>query len=285
MPRKPVKPKKSKRAKVNPQAKPSKSTPRPARKTKTTAVQPAGLSPSPFPSQAAYDSLINSAVLFINDHTNRMADSPLEIGRYLLKTFFSDDPSIPLNHSPSKSLSLHDLADHPDISLSYQSLQRFTRLAAHEKKYFEGEGPGTGGTSGLSSGSTLIQLSASVKLLLLRLEEKNPELIRVYAERAVSENLSFRRLQDILREDGHISTRGLGAIEEDKRRLIGFGLSGISSSLDGLLSDDVNLEKFDMRFSPDAPDLPKDAVKKTIEKVRAAQAKLGEIVEKLEKRL
>ena len=261
-------PRKSKNQKI----KPVKTTTLP----KNTDLIPVQFAP---PTQAFHDSLINNAVLFINDHTNRMADSPLEIGRYLLRTFFNDDPGLALNHSPSKTLSLHDLADHPDISLSYQSLQRFTRLASLEKKYFDGEGTAS------PSGSTLIQLGASVKLLLLRLEEKNPELIRVYAERAVRENLSFRKLQDILREDGHISARGLGALEEDKRRLIGFGLSGISSTLDDLLSLDVNLEKFDMKFSPDAPDLPKGAVKQTIEKVRLAQEKLGEIVEKLEKRL
>jgi len=272
-------PRKSKNQKI----KPVKTTTLP----KNTDLIPVQFAP---PTQAFHDSLINNAVLFINDHTNRMADSPLEIGRYLLRTFFNDDPGIALNHSPSKTLSLHDLADHPDISLSYQSLQRFTRLAAHEKKYFEGEGAGdgSGGTSGSPSGSTLIQLSASIKLLLLRLEDKDkgPELIKHYAERAVNENLSFRKLQDILREDGHISMRGLGALEVDKRALIGFGLSGITSTLDDLLSLDVNLDKFDKKFGEDNPNLlPKGAVKQTIEKVRLAQEKLQGIVEKLEKRL
>ncbi len=212
--------------------------------------------------------ILDDGVKFINDQLNKAADSMIEIGRYLLKNFFDGDPSKAHDKSGHKGLSLHQLADHPDVMMSFSSLQRAMELASYEKKYF--------------TDSTLGQLSSSHKILLLRLVKNSPQLINKYGKQAVNEGLSVRKLQDLLIADGLIALKGIRSLNPNQEQLVQLGLSQIVSPLDSFLK--ATLDRFNDKVSQ-LNDVPDQAVKTTLDKLKQAKDKIEEFIDQLEKRL
>ncbi len=233
--------------------------------SKKTSIVKASPSPT-VPSDM--DRVLDDAAAYINEQFNRVADSMMAIGRYLLKTFFDDDPDKVKDKSSRKSVSLRQLSQHPDMTMSFSALRRAVDLAIHERTCF--------------TDSTLNQLSSSHKILLLRIENQDPRLIKKYGKQAVKEGLSVRKLEELLIKDGHLLPRGAGAIDGEQRKLIKFGLSKIVSPLDDFL--ETNLDTFDEKSS-DSDDTSKEAVEITIDKMIKAKAKLDEYIGHLKNRL
>ena len=208
---------------------------------------------------------LNEAVDFINKQVNRAADSSLEIGRFLLRHFFDDDPEKVHNRSRNKAISLRMLADQPDIALSLSSLFNAVELAIFEKEV---------------SVQSIEQITAGHKLLLFRVkkEERNR-----YIDRVVNEKLSVRKLKNLLLEDGMLQQTGLAALDDGQRQLVSFGLNQIVSPLDDFLK--ATLDKFENKLAENADNLPKDAVQTTLDKMLQSKEKLDDLIDKLKKRL
>ena len=189
-----------------------------------------------------------------------------EIGRYLLKNFFDDDPSKVQDRSPNKAVSLRKLADHPDINIPLSGLSRAVDLAIHEKQ--------------MASVSTSKHLTAFHKIELCRIQD---EKIRArYVRLTVDEKLSVRRLQDRLALDGIISPKGSRSLTHEQKQLVQLGLSQITSPLD--VFQQATLDKFYNKIS-NSTDIPDEGVRVTLDKLKLAKEKIAEFIDQLEKLL
>ena len=162
------------------------------------------------------------------------------------------------------------LAEHPDILMPLSSLHGAVEMAIHEREV----------DSELATVQTSEHLSASHKILLFRVKKEER---REFIDQVVRDRLSVRQLRDLLINTGHLLQRGLGALDEGQKQLVSLGLSRIISPIDDLL--EATLDKFEKKYEEDVNNLPTEAVKTTLDKVRLARTKIDEIIEKLEKRL
>ncbi len=136
--------------------------------------------------------LLDEAVAFINQQANAPAKSLIEIGKYLLDKFFENDPKKVDDRAPRKGISLRKLAEHEDISMNHQTLSNAVKLAAQEHLF---EAP------------KYQSLTESHKLLLFRLGKKDKEKIK-FADKVVKDNLSVRKLNDVLVGAKLLAARG-----------------------------------------------------------------------------
>ncbi|MCC6158532.1 MAG: hypothetical protein IT350_10815 [Deltaproteobacteria bacterium] len=198
---------------------PAKKAPRQA-----TSVKSVQKSVSPEEALSPRDlAALDEAAAFVNNRIDRSAEALIEIGQYLLKRFFDDTVEKVGDRAPRKGVSLRKLAEHPDILMSYPQLSRSVGLAVQELQ--------------LASVSTLKQLTASHKLMLLGIDDRaglgEKELMALkkrYVSMVEKDGLSVRALRDVLENDGYVKRRGLAAIEDaGERRLL---RSGIHKMLD-----------------------------------------------------
>jgi hypothetical protein len=138
---------------------------------------------------------LDEAVTFINTKANESAKSLVEIGDYLLKTFFENDIKKAEDRAPRKGISLRKIAAHKDIMLSYRSLANAMRLADQNH---------------LFSGAKFRNLTESHRLLLLNVTEESQKM--AFAEKSMKEKLSYRGLRDVLIKENYITPRGRGAL-------------------------------------------------------------------------
>lgn len=143
---------------------------------------------------------IDEAVAFINTKANETAKSLVDIGEYLLKTFFDNDISKVEDRAPRKGISLRKIAEHKDIMFSYRSLANAMQLAAQNH---------------LFSGAKFMNLTESHRLLLLSVNEEDKKL--AFAEMSVKEKLSYRGLREVLIKEKYITPRGRGALFAGER--------------------------------------------------------------------
>jgi len=148
--------------------------------------------------------LIQQAVININALCDKSADSALQIGRYLLKTFFDNDSEKLKSHSRDKFMSLRTLAEHEEITMSLSALHDSLSLAVYEREIGSGDV------------QTSEHLKPSHKILLYRVHRMNPLLASQYLKKVVKEKLSVRKLRDLLSEDSYIRSRYSSVLLEGK---------------------------------------------------------------------
>ncbi|MFC1857938.1 hypothetical protein ACFL9U_07890 [Thermodesulfobacteriota bacterium] len=78
--------------------------------------------------------LVDAAVVFINQTVaEKVSTGSLEIGAYLLKTFFNNDIELATSKDSNKPVSYSALCSRPDLAVSRWTLSRMVRVAAQEK--------------------------------------------------------------------------------------------------------------------------------------------------------
>ena len=142
---------------------------------------------------------IDAAVTFINSKANESAKSLVDIGAYLLETFFDNDIKKAEDRAPRKGISLRKLADHRDIMLSYRSLANAMRLADQNHLFMDAK---------------YHVLTESHRLLLLQVDTEKSKM--KFADQTVKDKLSVRGLRDMLIQEGCITPRGRGALPAGK---------------------------------------------------------------------
>lgn len=108
-----------------------------------------------------------------------------EVGQYLLRAFFEDDPEVYLSSGPSRHVSLRRLMERcesMELPVSRTFLLNALRLAAVAKQ--------------LPRASTFAQLPPSHRVELLRV--KAPEKLEKLASRAMSSKLSVQKLRTLV---------------------------------------------------------------------------------------
>ncbi|MFH0725186.1 MAG: hypothetical protein V2B19_02340 [Pseudomonadota bacterium] len=79
---------------------------------------------------------INAAVQFINEKANEtLYKGSIEIGEYLLKTFFNGDIKMAASKNPKKLASFNKLCERPDLLVKSNTLGIMVRVASQEQ-YF-----------------------------------------------------------------------------------------------------------------------------------------------------
>src|SRR5258708_34000084 len=110
-----------------------------------------------------------------------------EVGRYLLQTFYANDPELYFSASPSKHASLRLLIERcesMDFPVSRTFLANALRIAAVSKD--------------LPQAATFRRLPSSHRVELLRL--KAPENVERLASRAISQKLSVQKLRTLIQK-------------------------------------------------------------------------------------
>lgn len=212
---------------------------------------------------------LDDAVAYINGRMNTASVSVIEIGQYLLKHFFGDDPSKASDRGSRKGLSLRKLAEHPDLTLTYSALSRAVSVAVQEKQ--------------LSTVATLQHTTASHKILLLNIddsggmdEKKALELKKKYLAQIEKEQLSVRKFRDLLEADGYVKQRGLGAIEsEAERKLLRSGFHKLIDPFESIV--ELDLKRL--------LELPSTNLKSAYDAAKKARMRLDAIITGIEARL
>jgi hypothetical protein len=125
-----------------------------------------------------------------------------EVGRYLLQTFYDDDPELYLSANPNKHASLRLLmerCDSMDLPVSRTFLANALRMAAVMKE--------------LPRAATFHQLPPSHRVELLRI--KAAENVERVASKAVSQKLSVKKLRALIQKEAERS--GAGSVRGRKR--------------------------------------------------------------------
>ena len=114
-----------------------------------------------------------------------------DIGQYLLTTFFDNDVKKVEDRAPRKGVSLRKIADHEDMMLTYMSLSNAVRLAAQEPLFIDPK---------------YKDLTETHKILLFKLPDDKTKT--EFAEKVVLNNLSVRKLRNLLAEKSYIRLQG-----------------------------------------------------------------------------
>ena len=81
---------------------------------------------------------IDEAVQYINEKIgNRYYETAIDVGNYVLKTFFNDDINEVKSKNPKKLLSFNKLCARPDLELHPKHLNQMVLVAAQEKLLIE----------------------------------------------------------------------------------------------------------------------------------------------------
>lgn len=200
---------------------------------------------------------LEDAVAFVNTRIDRTATSLIEIGHYLLKHFFDNDPAKVSDRAPRKGVSLRKLAEHQDINMSFAGLSNAVSLAVQEKL--------------LGSVQTSEQLTASHRVLLLKVEDADAK--KRYIAKVEKDKLSVRRFHELLEKDGLVQRRGLAAVDDaEERKLLRAGYHKFLSPFELLASLEID----------SVLELPKDRIKSIYSEAKKAAAQLEKLLKKLE---
>jgi hypothetical protein len=142
--------------------------------------------------------LVERAVSHIRDELAKTVTRGMdEVGRYLLQTFYDDDPDLYLSASPNKHASLRLLIERcesMDFPVSRTFLANALRMAAVSK--------------GLPRAATFRRLPSSHRIELLRL--KAPENVERLASKAISQKLSVQKLRALIQKEVERSSAAPG---------------------------------------------------------------------------
>jgi hypothetical protein len=147
--------------------------------------------------------LVERAVLHIRGElTKTVACGVDEVGRYLLQTFYDDDPDLYYSASPNEHASLRLLIERcesMDFPVSRTFLANALRMAAVSKD--------------LPRAATFRRLPSSHRVELLRL--KAPENVERFASKAISQKLSVQKLRALIQKEVE---RGSGSSGRGRKR-------------------------------------------------------------------
>jgi len=133
--------------------------------------------------------LVERAVSHIRDELTKTVTRGMdEVGRYLLQTFYDNDPELYFSASPSKHASLRLLIERcesMDFPVSRTFLANSLRMAAVSKD--------------LPRAATFRRLPSSHRVELLRL--KAPENVERLASKAISQKLSVQKLRALIQKE------------------------------------------------------------------------------------
>ncbi len=172
---------------------------------------------------------IEEAVMYINDRANAQVRSLVEIGRYLLKNFFEDDPKKAEERGPRKGISLRKISEHTDIVLTFKTLSNAVRLAGQDNLFRDVK---------------YQALSETHRLGLLSVADPKKKLR--YADKVVAGNLSVRALRDELEKAGYIEPRGRPVLGEGKPPKTQDPYETFFRPLEKLLRVDVSIQDLDV---------------------------------------
>lgn len=131
---------------------------------------------------AASPAELEEAVLFINERVaSYVYKGSIEIGNYILEKFFNNDIDLATSKNRYKPVSFLQLCQHPDLAVSYTTLNSMVRVAAQERFL-------TGG------GIQTDLLKYSHKVELIRLENNDEKL--GLARACIDESWNIRKLRE-----------------------------------------------------------------------------------------
>ena len=153
----------------------------PSKKAAARSAKPQVLEPS-----VDEKLVVREAVDWINrkvtETIDRAARGALEIGQYVFKRFFHDNPEEVRFRGRQKETSFRELASHPELQISPSNLHNAVHLAIQEHQLI---------TAGVQSSE---QITPSHKVELLRVKELEDKARLV--SQAVDERLSVRQLRE-----------------------------------------------------------------------------------------
>jgi hypothetical protein len=79
------------------------------------------------------DDLIKKYAHSINRFHQEGGEKMEECGNYILKHFYMDDIELALSRKPNKGIGIREIANHPDIELSFSTLNRAVRIAIQSR--------------------------------------------------------------------------------------------------------------------------------------------------------
>lgn len=112
----------------------------------------------------------------------------INVGNYILETFFNNNIDLALRKDPTKSISFRKLRNY-DLKIPFEALNQMVRVAAQEKLLIEN-----------MSEDQLKKISYSHRLEILKAQSDADKV--VLAEKCATENLSVRELRSELRGTG-----------------------------------------------------------------------------------
>jgi hypothetical protein len=147
--------------------------------------------------------LVDRAISHIRDVLSGTVSKGMEeVGQYLLREFYDDDPELYYSASPNKHASLRLLVERcesMDLPVGRTFLANALRMAAVSK--------------GLPRGASFIRLPPSHRVELLRV--RSPEIVERLAAKAVGSNLSVQKLRALVRKQ---EDRGAAKAKRGRRR-------------------------------------------------------------------
>lgn len=150
----------------------------------------------PSSAEKADRELVDRAVAHIRDVLARTVARGLDdVGRYLLREFYDDDPQLYFSAAPKKHASLRmliDRAESLELPVSRTFLANALRLAAVVKK--------------LPENATFHALPSSHRVELLRVRE--PEKLEKLASKAVENKLSVQKLRTLVKREAERGKNG-----------------------------------------------------------------------------
>jgi hypothetical protein len=151
----------------------------------------------------------------------------IDIGNYLLRYFFNNNVRLVGNRRPDKRISLRQLAEMPEITVSHRTLSNAVSLAVQERELDDPK---------------YKKMSATHKILLSKID--NVELKRRYADGIINNRWSVRALQERLQQDGLMPSRGRRPLEEGRQEG-GDIIVELFKPLEKVAKMGVTLEKID----------------------------------------
>lgn len=112
-----------------------------------------------------------------------MFTGSLEIGAYVLKTFFNNDIALAVSRNSNKAVSFNTLCSRPDLAVSRSSLSRMVHTAAQEK-FLKSRRIQT----------EKLSYAQRMELVTLPNDDRKIEIVR----RCINEALSVRRLRALV---------------------------------------------------------------------------------------
>ena len=145
-----------------------------------------GVDPENVIGSALFDLHIEASVKFINDKiAETVLKGSIEIGEYVLKSFFNDDLELASSQDPFKSASYNALCSHPDLTVSRTTLARMVRVAAQERFF-------------IANNIDVDKLSYTHRIELIKLENDDKKLELV--QTCIESSLSSRKLISLINE-------------------------------------------------------------------------------------
>lgn len=137
--------------------------------------------------------LVDQAVAFINEKYNENAyKTAIEIGAYVLKTFFHDDIALAASRNPRKPASFRALCKSEKLIPRPDTLSVMVRVAAQEKFFLE---------KGLDTAS--LSYTHRAELVKLPNDDDKVKFVKSVMQKALTSREVEQKVKAIRKKDGH----------------------------------------------------------------------------------